>query len=110
MNQFELEKRASRLCVLLTELAKSDDSNKIYAADALHTLLPLFEKIDKGQIISPLKWEEIPCRGIFHSDAPLGQVKNVYSAYADFSVEITGGIPVELKKIVEDALAKRGDS
>ncbi len=96
MDLVKLKEATVNLKNKLVELAGGDD----LAAAVLVQLTPLFNDIENDRLKTPIPRELVPGRGAFHHESPLQLNSKLYGAYAVFRVEVSGGIPEDLLKII----------
>lgn len=96
MDLVKVKEATANLKAQLENLAGEDD----LAAGVLRALTPLFNDIERGKLQAPVSWESVPAQGAFHHESPLRLNDKLYDAYAVFHVQVSGGIPEDLLKII----------
>lgn len=101
MNKDKLQLAASELEETLLRYVTKDPNAKL----ALDELKPLINQAINLEIESPKK--HVPLESVFHSQyGVLGQYDDLWEAFANFQVEITGGVPPEFEKMFNKAHEK----
>lgn len=100
----ELKKQARELRgVLLKHMNKYPE-----AKGCLELLDPIIQRVLDGNITSPISRDDIPCGYSFH-EGTLREVDEMESAYASFSIHITGGDTDEGQKVFAEIMKEVED-